>query len=269
MSFRSTTLSATSVGAQTPPMAPHDRAELLLQRALEATDPHEAETLRDEAVLLTLDLPEQVASRYSGRGIDHEDLVQVGRLGLVKAAAGYRPGLGSCFAAYAMPTISGEVKRHFRDCGWSVRPPRRLQEVGALMTAQEEQLAHRLHRVPTSDEVADALGLDRDEVTRARLCRSAYSAVSLDSDDRDDLWPEAIVDESADIDRMLSLSALRTALGDLTERERLIVRLRFIEERTQSDIGLVLGVSQMQVSRLLTSILSKLRQRLTDPALAA
>ena len=177
MSARSTTRTTNPNGAWTPPVAPHDRAEVLPQRATEATDPHEAETLRDEAVLLTLDLPEQVVSRCSGRGIDHDDLVQVGRLGLVKAAAGYRPGLSGCFAAYAMPTVSGEVKRHFRDCGWSVRPPRRLQKFGALMTAQEEQLTHRLHRFSTSDEVADALGLDRDEDARAKLCRSALAGL--------------------------------------------------------------------------------------------
>jgi RNA polymerase sigma-B factor len=251
-------------------MAPHDRAELLLQHALGTVDPAEAEALRDEAVLLMLDLPEQVARRYAGRGIEHDDLVQVGRLGLVKAAAGYRPGMGSCFAAYAMPTVSGEVKRHFRDCGWSVRPPRRLQEVRALLGAEEEQLTQRLHRIPTRDEVAAELGLEPDEVTLAKLCGSAYSAVSLDApDDRGAARVDAFADESHDIDRMLSLSSLRAALAVLTDRERLIIRLRFVEERTQSEIARVLGVSQMQVSRLLTAILATLREGLTDAAYAA
>jgi RNA polymerase sigma-B factor len=256
--------------ANLPPMAAHDRAELLLLRALDARDQHEAQALRDEAVLLTLDLPEQVARRYSGRGIDHDDLVQVGRLGLVKAAAGYRAGVGGCFAAYAMPTISGEVKRHFRDCGWAVRPPRRLQEVRALLGAEEEQLTQQLHRAPTREEVADGLGLDRDEVTLAKLCGSAYSAISLDLPaDQGGAWVEAVAEESADIERMLSLSSLRTALAVLTDRERLIIRLRFVEERTQSEIGRVLGVSQMQVSRLLTAILARLREGLADSAYAA
>jgi RNA polymerase sigma-B factor len=270
LSSRSTTRTTTvNTSATASTAAQHDEAELLLQEALECDDPARAEALRDEAVLLTLDLPEQVARRYSGRGIDHEDLVQVARLGLVKAAAGYKPGVGSCFTAYALPTISGEVKRYFRDYGWAVRPPRRLQEVRSLLTAQEERLTQSLQRVPTCDELADALGLDRDEVTRARLCGSAYSAVSLDSDDRDGHWLDAVADESADVDRMLSLNALRMALGMLTERERHIIRLRFVEERTQAEIGRVLGVSQMQVSRLLASILSRLREGLTDSARAA
>jgi RNA polymerase sigma-B factor len=252
------------------PLSPHDRAEALLQRALSTTDAAEAEALRDEAVLLTLDLPEQVARRYTGRGIDHDDLVQVGRLGLVKAAAGYRAGVGSCFAAYAMPTITGEVKRHFRDCGWSVRPPRRLQEVRALLGAEEEQLTQRLHRLPTRDEVADELGLDRAEVTRAKLCGSAYSAVSLDVPaEHGGALLDTVADESSDIDRMLILSSLRTVLSVLTERERLIIRLRFVDERTQSEIGRILGVSQMQVSRLLASILATLRAGLSDAAYAA
>lgn len=256
--------------ATSTPLSPHDRAEVLLQRALSTSDATEADALREEAVLLTLDLPEQVARRYTGRGIDHDDLVQVGRLGLVKAAAGYRAGVGSCFAAYAMPTISGEVKRHFRDCGWSVRPPRRLQEVRALLGAEEEQLTQRLHRVPTRNEVADGLGLDRAEVTMAKLCGSAYSAVSLDVPaEHGGTLVDAVADESGDIDRMLSVSSLRTVLGVLTERERLIIRLRFVEERTQSEIGRVLGVSQMQVSRLLASILATLRDGLADPAYAA
>ncbi|NYG05804.1 RNA polymerase sigma-B factor [Phycicoccus badiiscoriae] len=254
----------------TQPTTPHDRADALLLLALSAADERDAESLRDEAVLLTLDLPEQVARRYAGRGIEHDDLVQVGRLGLVKAAAGYRAGIGSCFAAYAMPTISGEVKRHFRDCGWSVRPPRRLQEVRALLGAEEEQLAQQLHRTPTRHEVAERLGIDPSEVTSAKLCGSAYSAVSLDEpDDRGAARVEVFAQESADIDRMLSLSALQTALGVLTDRELLILRLRFVEERTQSEIGRVLGVSQMQVSRLLTSILATLREGLADPAYAA
>jgi RNA polymerase sigma-B factor len=251
-------------------ITPHDQAEALLLRALSAADERAAEALRDEAVLLTLDLPEQVARRYAGRGIDHDDLVQVGRLGLVKAAAGYRAGVGSCFAAYAMPTISGEVKRHFRDCGWSVRPPRRLQEVRALLGAEEEALTQRLHRTPTRDEVAEGLGIVLSEVTSAKLCGSAYSAISLDvPDERGTARVEAFADESADIERMLSRSSLRTVLAELTDRERLIIRLRFVEERTQSEIARVLGVSQMQVSRLLTAILATLGAGRADPAYAA
>jgi RNA polymerase sigma-B factor len=247
----------------------HARAECLLVEAL-TSGRTEAESLRDEAVLLTLDLPEQVARRYRGRGIDHDDLVQVGRMALVKAALGYRPGVGSSFVAYAMPTISGEVKRHFRDCGWSVRPPRRLQEVRALLSAEDERLTQVLRRSPTTDEVADALGLDRVEASLARQCGSAYRALSLDMpDDGGRSLVDEVTDESGDIERMLRLRSVRKVLEVLTEREQLIVRLRFVEDQTQTEIGMPLGVSQMQVSRLLTSILGRLRQGLGDAAVAA
>lgn len=248
---------------------PHERANSLLLQALASSDRREADALRDEAVLLTLDLPEQVARRYRGRGIDHDDLVQVGRVGLVKAARGYRAGVGSGFVSYAMPTISGEVKRHFRDCGWAVRPPRRLQEVRALLGADEEQLTQSLRRWPTTEEMAEALGLDPREVSLAKQCGLAYSTVSLDLPDDGGLRAEAVADESAEIEQMLRLSSLRSVLGLLSEREQLIVRLRFVEEQTQSEIGDALGVSQMQVSRLLTSILARLRQGLGDSAVAA
>ena len=248
----------------------HARAERLLIDALTSGGRVEAESLRDEAVLLTLDLPEQVARRYRGRGIDHDDLVQVGRMALVKAALGYRPGVGSSFVAYAMPTISGEVKRHFRDCGWSVRPPRRLQEVRALLSAEHERLTQVLRRSPTTDEVADALGLDRVEASQAQQCGSAYRALSLDlPDDGGRSLVDEVTDESGDIERMLRLRSVRKVLEVLTEREQLIVRLRFVEDQTQTEIGTALGVSQMQVSRLLTSILGRLRQGLGDAAVAA
>lgn len=252
-----------------PQQGPHERADSLLLQALASSDRREAESLRDEAVMLTLDLPEQVARRYRGRGIDHEDLVQVGRVGLVKAARGYRAGVGSGFVSYAMPTISGEVKRHFRDCGWAVRPPRRLQEVRALLGADEEQLTQSLRRSPTIEERAEALGLDPREVSLAQQCGSAYSTLSLDLPDYGGLRAEAVAAESAEIEQMLRLSSLRSVLGLLSEREQLIVRLRFVEEQTQSEIGDALGVSQMQVSRLLTSILARLRQGLGGSAVAA
>lgn len=249
---------------------PHARAEALLVRALSSSSRAEVDSLREEAVLLTLDVPDQVARRYGGRGIDHDDLVQVGRLALVKAVRGYRTGRGSGFIAYALPTVSGEVKRHFRDCGWAVRPPRRLQEVRALLGAEEDQLTQRLRRVPTTDEMADALGLDRHEASLASQCGSAYRAVSLDlPDDVGGPRVEVAADESADIELMLRRTSVRRAVAELTDREKLIVRLRFAEDLTQSDIGRVLGVSQMQVSRLLTSILGRLRLGLGDAALAA
>ena len=248
----------------------HERADVLLEEAEASEDRDREVLLRQEAVLLTLDLPERVARRYRGRGIDFDDLVQVGRLALVKAAQGYRTGCGHGFVAYAMPTISGEVKRHFRDCGWAVRPPRRLQEVRAELAVEEARLTQRLQRDPTMAELADTLGVESSEITRARECGAAYWTVSLDLPaDHQGSQVELVAEESSDIERLLRRSSVCQALASLTDRERAIVHLRFVEERTQSEIGEVLGVSQMQVSRLLTSILARLRQGMTDGAFAA
>ncbi|MGO4341421.1 sigma-70 family RNA polymerase sigma factor [Pedococcus sp. 2YAF34] len=266
-----TTVHETTVHESTVHEAePHARADALLAEAQECADRDTALRLRQQAVVLTLDLADRIARRYAGRGIDLEDLVQVGRMALVKAANGYRTGCGHGFVAYAGPTIAGEIKRHFRDCGWAVRPPRRLQEVRADLSSEQERLTHDLHRDPTTAELAEALGVAPEEVVRARECSAAYRAVSLDLPvDHDSHAVEVVARESLDIDRMLRVDSVLHALHALTERERRIVHLRFVEDRTQSEIGEVLGVSQMQVSRLLSSILAKLRHGLDETERAA
>lgn len=241
---------------------PHDRTEWLLKDAKEGrpVDGATAEAL----VLLNLGLADGIAGRYLGRGIDRDDLVQVARLGLVKAVRRFRPGLGQSFAGFAAPTISGEIKRHFRDTGWMVRPPRRLQELGVRMRDAEKDLEQNLHRRPRSDELAAVLDVDEEQVRAAREAASSFHALSLDVpagpgqaptevtlEDVDD--PFAAIDDSA---------WLRDALAELTERERLVLRLRFVDLMTQSDIAEQIGVSQMQVSRILRATLSRLRTRL-------
>lgn len=251
------------------PMTSHQLADQLLAQAESCDDTAMVGRLRQEAVLLTLDLPERVARRYRGRGIDTDDLVQVGRMALVKAAHGYRVGAGSGFASYALPTIFGEVKRHFRDTGWAVRPPRRLQEVRVQLIAEEDRLSQDLHRRPTTGELAEALAIDEEEVRSARQSGAAYTAVSLDVPTDEGGGLDVVAPESADVDRLLRLRVVGQGLGRLNDRDRLIVHLRFVEERTQSEIGTVLGVSQMQVSRLLSSIIAGLRHDLVDVAAAA
>lgn len=248
--------------------ARHELADRLLAQA-EVSDPGTADRLRQEAVLLTLDLPERVARRYQGRGIDSDDLVQVGRVALVKAARGYRSGHGNGFASYALPTILGEVKRHFRDCGWAVRPPRRLQEVRAQMSGEEDRLTQSLQRWPSVSELAEALEVEVEELRSARQSGAAYTATSLDLSSEEGAVVDVVAAESADIDRLLRLRVVCQKVNRLSERERLIVHLRFVEEKTQSEIGAVLGVSQMQVSRLLSAIIAKLRHDLVDVAAAA
>ena len=243
----------------------HERAEALLAEVQDCSDAERRAELRRQAVVLTLDLADGVARRFRGRGMDVEDLVQVGRVALLKAAHAYRCGCGSSFAAYAVPTIAGEIKRHFRDNAWAVRPPRRLQELRAELVHEEDHLRHRLLRDPTDAELAHSLGLTPADVRDAHACSRAYRAISLD------LPPGAgvpdVVDHDPGVDDLIAdRDLLARALEGLSDRERLILRLRFVEEQTQSEIGAVLGVSQMRVSRLLAVILGKLRSDLLAPA---
>ncbi len=134
----------------------------------------------EAVVLLNLGLADGIASRYLGRGIDRDDLVQVARLGLVKAVRRFRPGLGQSFAGFAAPTISGEIKRHFRDAGWMVRPPRRLQELGVRIREAEKELEQNLHRRPHHRGGGRRLGIDAAQVTAAREAASSFHALSLD-----------------------------------------------------------------------------------------
>jgi len=241
-----------------------DAVEDLLARRLRCQDPHERAELEESAVVQSLRLAETVARRYVGRGMEYDDLLQVARLALVKAVRRYRPGAGSGFTAYAVPTIAGEVKRHFRDCGWTVRPPRRLQEFKARLAAQEERLLHELHREPTLADLAHALKATPAEVTEARLSSAAYSAYSLDTPTTVQGRPEVAGHAPDEYAALEMREALRGALTMLSPRERQLIRLRFVDELTQAEVGRILGVSQMQVSRLLTGVLRQLRAELLE-----
>lgn len=208
-------------------------------------------------VLAHLPLARSLASHYRNRGESYEDLVQVAHLALVKAARRFDPGAGCRFASYAAPTITGEIRRHFRDHGWIVRPPRRLQELRSRIVAEDA----------VSDEVlAVRLEATVAEVRAARQASNAYSAVSLDAHVtcEDASLSELLADEADDAATVDDLLSLRHVTRDLDDRERRLLHLRFYEEATQSQIAADLGVSQMQVSRLLTSLLRRLRGRLED-----
>lgn len=247
--------------------APHsdvagDAVEDLLAARRDCPDPAQRAELEESAVLHSLRLAESVARRYCGRGLEYDDLQQVARLALVKAVRRYEPGAGSGFAAYAVPTIAGEVKRHFRDFGWTVRPPRRLQEFKARLATQEERLLHELHREPTRGDLAQALSATTAEVAEAQLGAAAYSAFSLDSPTTGrDVGRRQAPD---DVTAWETREVLRGALAALGPRERQLVRLRFVEELTQAEIGTILGISQMQVSRLLAAVLRRLRAELLE-----
>ena len=225
-----------------------------------ASDPHERSELQERVVLLALPLADAIARRYARRGIETDDLIQVGRAALVMAVHRYRPGTGAGFSAFASPTISGEIKRWFRDHGWSVRPSRRIQELRSLLVREEEQLRHTLARDPRDDELAAALGVTPRDVAEARLCSTGYHAASLDvvTPSGAGLLDQGLVQQC--LAESLDLrAALGWAVARLSERQRLILRLRFVEELTQSEIGGHIGVSQMQVSRLLRAALDQLR----------
>jgi RNA polymerase sigma-B factor len=242
-----------------------ERVEDLAVAAEGAEDAARRAELQDQMVLLSIPLADGIARRYTGRGIETDDLIQVARTGLVQAVRRYRPSRGCAFEAFAAPTISGEVKRWFRDHGWSVRPPRRLQELRQLMTTHEERLQLLLARRPTDVELAAAMGVDAGELVEVRLCTMSYRAVSLDAPTASErTLADHLLVETCATDAWDTYAVLGRALTRQTDRQRLILRLRFGQDWTQSRIADHIGVSQMQVSRLLRDILGQLRAELED-----
>ena len=226
-------------------------------------DPDDRARLVSAVVSRTLPLADQIAGSYFRRGLERDDLLQVARAALVAAIHRYRPDAGHGFAAFAVPTIRGELRRHFRDSGWVVRPPRGLQELRAEVTRADEDLRHHLGRDASPDEVAEALGRTVDEVRDAMACASAFTPSSLDAPTAwggslGDLLPDA--HDEADL--VATRAAVRAEIARLGPRDRRILVLRFVEERSQREIGEDIGVSQMQVSRLLAALLDRLRDGL-------
>lgn len=219
--------------------------------------------LRDQVILLNVGLARGVAARYRHRGMEAADLEQVAYVGLVKAARGFCLDAGCSFPAYARPTISGEIKRHFRDHGWMVRPPRHLQEVHAELRRCEAALGQRLGRGPTPAEVFRASHLSAADQQAVSALDSAYQCASLDAPTGDgagcvgDRVPSR-EDPFAVLESRLVLAGL---LDDLSSSERELLRLRFGEELSQREIGEILGMSQMQVSRLLSRVIGRLREQ--------
>ncbi len=242
------------------------RTERLFEDLVHAADESSASRAMERITLLYLDLCESMASRYTGRGIDRDDLVQVARLALVKAIRRYRPGNGPSFAAFAMPTVSGELKRHFRDRGWMVRPPRRVQELRANLLAERERIEQELGHTPDAAELADAVDTTKDEVREAITAMSNYRLLSLDCSPIDDDKP-ALADVLACPDEALEGAddhvCLSLALAELDKLDRELVLMKFVEGRTQREIGEVHGMTQMQVSRKLRDITGRLADRLT------
>ncbi|TSD99452.1 SigB/SigF/SigG family RNA polymerase sigma factor [Skermania sp. ID1734] len=233
--------------------------------ALDPEDPRRSR-LRDELVTRCLPLAEHIARRFDGRGEAHDDLVQVARLGLVNAVDRFDVERGSDFVSFAVPTIMGEVRRHFRDTGWAVRVPRRMKELHLSLSKAIGEMSQRLGRSPTIAELSAELGVDPDDVAQGLAAGSAYQTVSVDTtySSRSDELPlvETLGDYDAALDNVENHEALRPLLEALPERERTVVLLRFFGNLTQTQIAEKIGVSQMHVSRLLARTLAQLREGL-------
>jgi RNA polymerase sigma-B factor len=220
--------------------------------------------LRDQLIEAHLGLAEYLARRFANRGEPLDDLVQVASLGLVKAVERFDPGRGLEFTTFATPTIVGELKRHFRDKGWAVRVPRRVQELHLRVTGVVDDLQLELGRSPTVAEIAVRAGTSEDEVIEAVDAGSAYRSTSLDASRGDDEESPGLLGQLGDLDPELARAENRTGLNpllrQLPDREQLMLYLRFYEGKTQSEIAQRLGISQMHVSRLLARSLDRLRE---------
>ncbi len=214
---------------------------------------------RDRIVERCLPLADHVARCFDGRGEPRDDLVQVARVGLVNAVIRFDVNAGSDFVSFAVPTIMGEVRRHFRDNSWSVKVPRRLEELHLRLGPATAELSQRLGRAPTATELAQEFDMDRDEVVEGLVAGSSYNTLSIDSGGGGD---DTLGDVDLALDQIENRESLRPLLESHSERERTVLVLRFFENMTQTQIAERVGVSQMHVSRLLARALGRLRDQL-------
>lgn len=226
------------------------------------------ESARDELVSTYLNLVRYLASRFRNRGEPLDDLVQVGTIGLIKAIDRFDVDRDVEFTTYATPTIVGEIKRHFRDKGWAVKVPRRLQELSFKVNQSLDTLTQELQRAPTIEEIADRVGASTEEVLEALESSEAYNFVSLESDRNSDSQDStfSILEYVGKNDHLIDVvedrATLAEGLKQLSPLEQQVLYLRFFEGLTQTDIASRLGVSQMQVSRMLRKTLRVLREAL-------
>ena len=233
-----------------------------------AGDEQERAKHRERLVSQHIGLVEFLARRFRNRGEPVEDLIQVGTIGLLKAIDRFDLDREVEFSTYATPTIVGELKRHFRDKGWAVRVPRRLQELHLELTKTVGNLAHDLGRSPTVEEIAKAAGISEEEVLEGLEIAQAYNFTSLDapidSEDGSTSFADQLGGEDEQLENLEYRASLAPEMAKLPERERKIVFLRFFKGLTQSEIAARLGISQMHVSRLLTRTLAQLREALGE-----
>ena len=241
-----------------------EAARLLAQlHGLGANSPRR-KPIRDRLAEMHLPLVEYLARRFARRSVPLDDLIQVGSIGLLKAIDRFDPGRGLEFSTYAAPTILGEIKRYFRDSGWLVHVPRRAQELQTTLDTARSELSQELRRAPTVAELARQTGVAEDQVIEALDVARAYSGVPLDeiAAPESGVGAAILAGDDAELDRVELREMLRPALAALPEREQEVLLLRFGAGKSQTEIAGIVGVSQMQVSRLISRSLTRLRERL-------
>jgi len=238
----------------------------LLEQAARETDPVERKRLQDEVVVLHMGLARAIAARYRGRGIADDDLTQAASMALLKAARNFDPTRGVEFLSYAVVTMKGEVKRQFRDYGWMVRPPRSIQKLQSDVSRADSELTHRLGRSPKVSEVAAYLDVAEEEVLEALSADGCFTPTSLDTpvgSEGSGVLGELIPGDDSAMSEAEARVMLTPAVRALPEREREVLYLRFFKQQTQAQIAEEIGVTQMQVSRILSRVLVQLRGQLT------
>ncbi|MBW1603033.1 SigB/SigF/SigG family RNA polymerase sigma factor [Streptomyces sp. JJ66] len=254
--------------AARPPAQAQERAgarELFVRLRDLPDDAPERARLRDTLVRMHLPLVEHLARRFRNRGEPLDDLTQVATIGLIKSVDRFDPDRGVEFSTYATPTVVGEIKRHFRDKGWAVRVPRRLQELRLSLSTATAELSQQHGRAPTVHELAQRLSISEEDVLEGLESANAYSTLSLDVPDTDDESPAVADTLGAEDDALEGVEyreSLKPLLEQLPPREKKILLLRFFGNMTQSQIAQEVGISQMHVSRLLARTLAQLRDKL-------
>ena len=243
-------------------------ADLFSQLRADGANEAERSRCRDELVRLHLPLVEHFARRFLNRGEPFDDLLQVGTIGLIKAIDRFDTGRGVEFSTYATPTIVGEIKRHFRDRGWAIRVPRRLQELRLSITTATADLTQQHGRSPTVSELAHRIGVSDEEIIEGLESSNAYATLSLDAPDSGDDSALSMIDVIGGDDEALehveNRETIKPLLEALDPREKHILTLRFFRGMTQTQIAEEVGISQMHVSRLLARSLAKLRQAVSE-----
>ncbi|MDI5964402.1 RNA polymerase sigma factor SigF [Streptomyces sp. SL13] len=263
----------TAAGGRETPVSEIKEVSRTLFRRLAALEEGtgEYQYVRGTLIELNMTLVRFAAKRFSNHADQMEDIIQVGTIGLIKAVDRYDPDYGTEFVTFAMPTIVGEMKRFFRDTSWAVHVPRRLQELRIDLAKTNDLLAAELDRAPTVAELAARLEVSEEEVIEAQVAANAHTASSIDAqigdeEDEGTAWATRIGFEDPALEGIENLNALKPLIAELPERERAILSMRFGADMTQAAIGAELGLSQMHISRLLSTTLNRLRRRLLTEA---